>query len=377
MMTIMPSPFVYWAQDANNLYIKVDLKDVTDKVISLESNSLEMGAEGVGAHGNSYYHFKLDFYDGVVKNERKNTIKITDRAVEFHLPKQSGEWWPRLTKTKEKPAWLKIDFERWQCEEDEDDVIESNTFRKRDIHGDYPGLYEKLRKDEFGYRKEDMKKVYLVLYNLSQFVFYMYIFVVLTIRYTKEGVDSMEGTYDAVGPALKFCQIIQFLEVMHPMFGYTKGSVWIPFFQVGGRAIILFAMIDSEPRMQTKPVVFYLFLTWSIVEVVRYPYYIAQLFKLKSSYILTWLRYSIWIPLYPLGILCEGIIILRNIPYFEETNKFSISLPNYWNFSFHCPTVMKLYLLLLFFPGMYTMMKHMYRARIKKLGPSAWKNKFD
>ncbi|XP_075222210.1 3-hydroxyacyl-CoA dehydratase 2 isoform X2 [Lycorma delicatula] len=375
-MSGIPSPFVYWAQDAKNLYIKVDLKDVTDKVISLESYSLEMGAEGVGAHGNSYYHFKLDFYDGVIKNEKKNTIKLTDRAIEFTLQKQNCDWWPRITKTKEKPAWLKIDFERWQSEDDDEDMNDSNMYKRKDIHGDYPGLYEKLKKDEFGYRK-DMKKVYLVLYNLSQFVFFMYIFVVLTIRYAKDGVDSMEGTYEAVGPALKFCQLIQFLEVMHPMFGYTKGSVFIPFLQVGGRAIILFAMIDAEPRMQTKPVVFYLFLTWSIIEIVRYPYYIAQHFKVKGSYVLTWLRYSIWIPLYPLGILCEGIIILRNIPYFEETNKFSVSLPNSWNVSFHCPTVMKLYLLLLFFPGMYTMMKHMYRARIKKLGPSSWRNKFD
>ena len=36
-----------------------------------------------------------------------------------------------------------------------------------------------------------------------------------------------------------------------------------------GRNIWIFALIDSEPRMQTKPVVFYLFMTYSIIEIFR------------------------------------------------------------------------------------------------------------
>lgn len=44
--------------------------------------------------------------------------------------------------------------------------------------------------------------------------------------------DSMEGTFNAVGNVIKFCHLIQILEIMHPMFGYTKGSVIIPFLQV-------------------------------------------------------------------------------------------------------------------------------------------------
>jgi very-long-chain (3R)-3-hydroxyacyl-CoA dehydratase len=42
----------------------------------------------------------------------------------------------------------------------------------------------------------------------------------------------MAGTYEAVGHVLKFCQLMQLLEVMHPMFGYTKGSVLMPLVQV-------------------------------------------------------------------------------------------------------------------------------------------------
>lgn len=154
-------------------------------------------------------------------------------------------------------------------------------------------MFDKVQKDELGYRKgkyiimwcvflypsiilsgflisEDMKKVYLIFYNLCQFIGFAYIFTVMAIRYFRDGPDSMPGTYAAVGNAIKFVQLIQFLEVMHPMFGYTKGSPFPAFLQTGGRAVILFCMIEAEPRMQEKPVIFYLFFVWTLIELVRY-----------------------------------------------------------------------------------------------------------
>lgn len=241
----------------------------------------------------------------------------------------------------------------------------------RDVMEDYPGLYDKLSKEELGYRREQFKTVYMILYNLSMWIGYMFIMIVMGVRYSRDGVDSMIGTYDTVGPPFKFLQLLQYLEVLHPTFGYTKGSAVIPFIQVTGRAFVLFAMIEVEERMWTKPVVFYLFVVWASVEVVRYPYYLSQLFKLEIG-ILTWLRYTIWIPLYPLGIVCEGVIILRNIPYFEETKRLSVELPNSWNMTWDMPTFMRIYLLLLAIPGSYLMMSHMSKTRAKKLRPKQW-----
>lgn len=63
---------------------------------------------------------------------------------------------------------------------------------------------------------------------------------------------------------------MQFLEIFHPLFGYTKGSVIEPFIQVGGRSVILFCLIEAEERIQDKPVIFYLILCWSVIEIFRY-----------------------------------------------------------------------------------------------------------
>lgn len=362
------SPFVYWAQTENNVTLKVDLKDVKDPDVLLEGNNLQFAATGQGAKGPHNYGFTLHFHSPV--DPEGSQYRILDREVDFTLKKKDSGWWPRLTCTPQKPIWLKVDFDRWKSEDD----CEAEEEDMRDVMGDYPGVYDRLEKEELGYRKEDLKKVYLAFYNLVQFIGFTYILTVMGIRYFRDGPDSMPGTFEAVGNAFKFCQLLQLLEVMHPLFGYTKGSVLQSLLQTGGRAFILFCMIDAEPRMHEKPAVFYLFFFWSLVEIARYPYYIAQLYK-KDNGFLTWLRYTIWIPLYPLGFLCEGVIILRNIPYFEETQKFTVSLPNAWNFAFHFPTALRVYLLILFFPGIYMLMTHMYRARLRKLGPKKWRPK--
>ena len=79
----------------------------------------------------------------------------------------------------------------------------------------------------------------------------------------------MQGSYNAVGRVIKFLHFLQILEIVHPILGYTKGSPFMPALQLSGRLFFIFAMIDAEPRMQTKPAVFYLFLVYSLVEVFR------------------------------------------------------------------------------------------------------------
>jgi hypothetical protein len=56
--------------------------------------------------------------------------------------------------------------------------------------------------------------------------------------------DSMEGTYEAVGGAMKSCQLMQFLEVLHPLFGYTKGGVLTPLIQVIVNGNYMLQMLD-------------------------------------------------------------------------------------------------------------------------------------
>lgn len=106
----------------------------------------------------------------------------------------------------------------------------------------------------------------------------------------------------------------------------------------------------------------------------RYPYYITQIYKKENS-VLTWLRYTIWMPLYPLGFYCEAVIIYRSITFIDEIPRYTVSMPNDLNFTFHFATFLRIYLLTMLVPGMYTMLSYMYKARVKKLGKGKVKSK--
>ncbi|KAJ8973372.1 hypothetical protein NQ317_007185 [Molorchus minor] len=357
-MTIL-SPFVYWAQNEINLFIKVDLKDVKQPNVIIEKRKIQFQSKGSGAQGYKDYEFFIDLHSEIDKD--KNNLKVTDHKVDLTLTKLDKGWWPRLTSQPQKPAWLKIDFDRWQSE---DDLLDEDV---RDVREDYPHLYDTLQKDELGYRKEDFKKVYLTLYNLFMYVGYMYIVSILCIKYVRDGTDFFPVAYETVGQVFCFMQLFQFLEVMHPLFNYVKGGIFIPLMQVLGRFFILFLMIGKEPRIQKMPVVFYLFLAWSAAEIIRYPYYMSVLYK-KDNGVLTWLRYSAWIVLYPIGFTCEAVIVFRNLIFIEHSGKWSISMPNSLNFTFHFATFLRIFLLFIMIPSIYTLMSHMYKARKQKLG---------
>ncbi|XP_060804456.1 very-long-chain (3R)-3-hydroxyacyl-CoA dehydratase isoform X2 [Amyelois transitella] len=369
---VVPSPFVYWAQTEDAVSLKIDLKNVDQPNVKVLDSKVIFSAQGIGARGQSQYEFALDLYSPVKPNDGDNqpvVMRVFDNRVELSLQKSSGAWWPRLTAQPQKPAWLKINFDLWKSEDMQDSDEET-----RDIMKDYPGMYDQLHKEELGYRREEFKKVYLILYNLFQTIGFVYVLSVMSVRYSKLGYDSVIDTYEHVGSAMKFLHLMQILEILHPIFGYTKGGPFVPFAQLIGRIFVLFVMIECEPRMQAKPVVFYLFVVWSTIEIVRHLFYFTQLLN-KEYPLLTWIRYTAWIPLYPMGISGEAYVMITNIQHFQETQIFNVSMPNDWNFIYNMPTHLRIHSSILVGPGLLFLMTHMYKMMRKRQRTEAAKLK--
>jgi len=371
-------PFVYWAQTESDITIRVDVKDVDETAeIVIEEEEIEVTAVGIGAQGGLVkrnYHFVIEFFLPVDKE--RSSFQVLDSGIQISLKKKDTDWWPRLLYQQQKLAWLKIDFDRWKNPDGFDDSEEEEKARKADpfghmktedlIRNKYPDLYKDLEKEELGFVSESTRKVYLFTYNLFMFTCFLYVFCVLNIRYAKLGDEFVNEAYAQIGGVVKMIHLMMILEVLHPVFGYTKGSVLNNSVHVGRRLMILFVLIDGEERMQSKPVTCYLLCIWTLLEVIRYPYYMLRVYNVDVG-LLTWLRYTAWIPLFPAGFVCEGVIALRDIPYFEETEKYSVLLPNSYNWSFYLPNLLRVYLLFLFFPSMYAVMQNFYQVRCKKL----------
>lgn len=88
--------------------------------VELTSNRLVFQGFGHGARGEHQYHVDINFYRPV--DITASSHKVLERYVEFSIAKLPGEheFWPRLIVDEQKPAWLKVNFDRWQSEDASD-----------------------------------------------------------------------------------------------------------------------------------------------------------------------------------------------------------------------------------------------------------------
>ncbi|CAH3017990.1 unnamed protein product [Porites evermanni] len=370
-MTTVFKPIIRWAQNKEWLFLTLELTDVQYPAIELTSTRLVFQGFGHGARGEQQYHVDINFYKPV--NVSASTHKVLDRHVKFSIAKVSGEqeFWPRLLGDEQKPAWLKIDFDRWQSEDASDtDHEELQNQAEVERFMEASDARELELEDAIDETKEEVLRFvrvfYLIIYNLMQAGLFLYIVLVLLSRLFFHGTDAFTDAYDAVSDVLASCQLAAILEVVNPMLGIVKTGVVAPFMQVFGRNMVLFLVVVAHKELHQQAVVYGLFLVWSLIEVVRYPFYASQVIN-KRIEPLIWLRYTMWIPLYPLGIFFEGTLVWRAIPLLEKSERFSIRLPNAFNFSFSFAWFLRVYLVLLIAGGWY-MMKHMYILRWRRYG---------
>lgn len=367
-MAAIFKPIIRWAQSKEKLFLTLELSDVQYPAVELTSTRLVFQGFGRGARGEQQYHVDLNFYRPV--DIKASSHKVLDRYVEFSIAKLAGEheFWPRLLADEQKPAWLKINFDRWQIEDTSGSEREEQAEIDKFLAAS--DARELELENQINQTKEEVlgfvRIFYLMVYNVMQGGFYLYITSVLLSRVIFHGTDAFAEAYDAVSDVLASCQLAAFLEVINPLLGLIKTGVLAPFMQVFGRNMVLFLVVVAHEELHKQAAVFGLFFVWSLIEVVRYPFYASQVVS-KRIEALIWLRYTMWIPLYPLGILFEGILIWRAIPLLDKSERFSFSLPNAFNVSFSFSWFLRVYLVLLLAGGWY-MMRHMYILRQRRYG---------
>ncbi len=189
---------------------------------------------------------------------------------------------------------------------------------------------------------------YLAFYNLAAFLFwlaYLLAFAVSGFTLTHENLML-----------LNVAQGLAVLEIVHAALRWVKSPVASTIAQVGSRLLVL-ALINwqfsDEMHLFTVIGIFIVSWAWSITEVVRYSSYFLLLIKKELTW-LTWMRYSFFILLYPIGITGEWLIIVA--PIVEEGIAFN------WYF------VMAVALAaayIYYFPVLYG---YMWKQRKKKIG---------
>ncbi|VDP10163.1 unnamed protein product [Soboliphyme baturini] len=98
-------------------------------------------------------------------------------------------------------------------------------------------------------------------------------------------------------------------------------------------------------------------IAWSLTEVIRYSYYTLTLLN-NVPHWLQYLRYTLFIALYPIGVVGELLSIAAALPAVKQRKIYCVDLPNSANlsFDFHLALIVFMFFYLPFFPKLYCYM---------------------
>mmetsp|Transcript_6572 Transcript_6572/g.19925 ORF Transcript_6572/g.19925 Transcript_6572/m.19925 type:complete len:220 (-) Transcript_6572:1100-1759(-) len=210
-------------------------------------------------------------------------------------------------------------------------------------------------------------KTYLVAYNATLFLAWCGV-VVQLVRGSVLHHGELSLGAEVAFPLVKACVAVAWVEVLHTALGLTKGSVPAAFVQSLGRFGSTFWICRKVPEVMSLELPFFLFLVWALIELVRYPYYLLTLLG-KCPRWLEWLRYSAFVPLYPIGMALEWFAYRVALPYVKIRGFYSVHMPNRLNFEFSfyyfCCVVLFLYLAV--GPFQYRYMLKQRQRRLQKV----------
>jgi very-long-chain (3R)-3-hydroxyacyl-CoA dehydratase len=214
---------------------------------------------------------------------------------------------------------------------------------------------------------DSLKKGYLLLYNATQLIGNFCVIVSIA-RFMIEHKTSTDS-YHLGSNMIRILLTLQWLEILHTIIGLAKGSPVTSFCQVLGKSIVFFAFMDSSAvpsEVTSAKTSGILLLAWALGDSIRFLFYFQNQIGLSLSSI-TWIRYSAWMVLYPIGITCEGITLLLNLGSLKSSGRFAYPLPNHLNISFDPSIAIYIYVVVILPMGSHKMLSYMWSQRQRAL----------
>jgi very-long-chain (3R)-3-hydroxyacyl-CoA dehydratase len=198
-------------------------------------------------------------------------------------------------------------------------------------------------------------RAWLIIYNLASAAGWLYLLVQLGRVFI--GSDLKNPAYNYASLAahtseyLARLQSVAVLEIAHAALGWVPSGVFSNAMQVASRLLVSWVAVRAG-RTGGHWAYGAMAAAWALSDATRYLYYLSQLFGLSMP-LLKAARYSLFLVLYPVGTLCEAILVfLARLKWHAEP------LRNYG----------LLAVLAVYTPGFLFMYSHMLAQRAKHLG---------
>eukprot|EP01095_Lingulamoeba_sp_RSL-Kostka_P001130 TRINITY_DN115_c1_g1_i1.p1 TRINITY_DN115_c1_g1~~TRINITY_DN115_c1_g1_i1.p1 ORF type:complete len:240 (+),score=57.79 TRINITY_DN115_c1_g1_i1:77-796(+) len=217
---------------------------------------------------------------------------------------------------------------------------------------------------------------YLMLYNTAQCAGWAFILYHTNLNLLDEN-NTVADLWNKVSLVLLIFQNAAVLEVVHSLVGFVPSHWFTTLLQIVSRIFIAsFICYCYEPPREH--LIFTIMMeAWSITEVVRYGYYFLSLVTKATGvnllpYPLKYLRYSMFLVLYPLGVFCEMSCIVISMIFIKKNGL--------WIYQINDETSVDLVYLLVvvllaYLPGLPKLYGHMKYQRKKQLYPETIQKK--
>lgn len=200
---------------------------------------------------------------------------------------------------------------------------------------------------------------YLLLYNAAMAAGWSFVLARLVAA-----VAGARDVYAAVATPLQIFQTGALLEIVHAASGLVRAPAATTALQVGSRLMLVWGVADAVGAVRANLSFVTMVLAWSLTEIPRYFYFTVVAASSTVPYWVTFLRYSTFLPLYPMGASSEWFTLYAALPHIKSDGLFSVSLPNRFNFAFDYYTYC-IFILAMYIPGLPYMYSHMLRQRRK------------
>ncbi|KAH9251539.1 hypothetical protein BASA81_010578 [Batrachochytrium salamandrivorans] len=162
-------------------------------------------------------------------------------------------------------------------------------------------------------------QVYLALFNFVSASLWLNLLIEGGLHLVRG--DSPSVFYSKIKFVLFVTQHLAVFEVLHSLLGMVSSPLLSTFLQVLSRVFMLDAFTLQAEQECGGSFSFYLMIvSWALAEVPRYSFYFVSLLlppQKKVPYVLFFLRYSLFMVLYPTGITGELLQQVASYPYYH------------------------------------------------------------
>ncbi|PYH43565.1 putative membrane protein [Aspergillus saccharolyticus JOP 1030-1] len=170
-----------------------------------------------------------------------------------------------------------------------------------------------------------LKNSYLLIYNtINALLWTRILFTLLSALFLSAPPDS-QTIYTTLEPWTRWTQTLAALEIVHSALDLTRAPIFTTFTQIFARTVQVWAINYAYPEATisaTNPMSTWsasslvypaMLFAWSLADAIRYTYF-AVLSGGGPQAVpgsVKWLRYSLFLGLYPIGIASEWVLMFR------------------------------------------------------------------